>query len=257
MHFCGQKRFTNQEKKPLRQVRPYSLLAPHYDELMSHINYEGWSAYIIENILNYKNTKSRILEVAAGTGIMSGYVRKVFHKLYITEFSSEMLRINTQKGNAVACDMTLLPFRNDFDAVYCTFDSVNYLLSRAKLIKLFLEINRVLNPGGVFCFDASLERNSLKYEKAMIFNEDLPEAIVSHKSIYNRKSRIHYNYFYFSNERGEILFEKHKQKIYPFEVYPELIRETGFELLKCYKAFTFRKGKYSDDRVFFIIRKPL
>lgn len=257
MHFYGRKKSPNQEKNLLRQVRPYTLLAPYYDDLMSHINYEGWSAYIIDNILNYKKNNSRVLEIAAGTGQMSAYIRKVFSKLYVTEYSPEMLKVNSPKGLAVACDMGSLPFRPLFDAVYCTFDSVNYVLSKLKLLNLLREINRVLTPGGIFCFDVSLEKNSLKYEKAVIYNDDLPEAIISQKSCYNRKSRIHYNYFYFASEHGEILYEKHKQKIYPFEVYRELFIRTGFELLKCYKAFTYKKGKDSDERVFFIIRKPL
>lgn len=240
----------------MKYAEPYTLLAPYYEEMMSHINYEGWAAYIIDILLTYTaGTSPMVLEVAGGTGKMSNYIRKVFSQLFVTEYSTSMLKSNPQRGYFTSCDMLFLPFRQSFNAVYCTFDSVNYLLSQLKLRQMFREINRVLKPGGIFCFDVSLEKNSLKYERSVIFNENLPEGIISQKSIYNKISRIHYNYFYFSDGSGNIVAEKHKQKIYELNVFFDLFRLTGFELVKCYKAFTYKKGKASDDRVFFIIRK--
>ena len=243
------------EKDLMKKHKPYTELAPHYDRLMSHINYEGWAAYIADNLLEYITPQSRVLEIAAGTGKLSDFLRRIFPKWYVSEYSLEMIKRADKKITRIACDMQYLPFVNRFDAACCTFDSINYLTSVQKLLKTFREVNSVLKTDGIFCFDVSLEKNSHRYVKYVRNEIDLPQEILSQHSWYNPESRFHYNYFYFRDSEGKLTREVHKQKIFHFDTYYDVFRKTGFEVLKVYKSFTYNKGKKSDDRIFFILRK--
>lgn len=54
--------------------------------------------------------------------------------------------------------------------------------------------------------------------------------------------------------RDEIYTETHKQKIYPFAVYFELLEKAGLNVTECYEAFTFKDGNAGCERVQFVVR---
>ena len=124
-----------------------------------------------------------------------------------------------QQGNEinlrkVCCDMTSLPFNGKFDFIFSTFDSVNYLLSKSKLLSLFTEVKSVLSENGIFTFDVSLENNSLEFKRNQKTKGFVKGYSFKRTSKYNPKSRIHKNTFEITNRFGEVIQEEHRQKIY-------------------------------------------
>jgi len=236
------------------RVKPYEKLAFIYDHLMSHVNYELWADYIFEISKTYINRKSSILELAGGNGKFSDIFLKFYPNILITDKSFVMLSSGKNKLQKVCCEMSSLPFKSKFDFIYSTFDSINYLISKKDLLKLFIEIHNILSEDGIFTFDVSLEKNSLKHAMVPVRTSRSSKIRYKHLSLYNKNSRIHKNIFEI-RFNGTTFKEVHKQKIYPFELYFDLLEKANLFVINCYESFSFDKAKPSSQRAQFIVRK--
>ena len=150
--------------------------------------------------------------------------------------------------------MLNLPFKQKFDFIYCTFDSVNYLLTKKELLCLFIEAKNCLNKTGLFTFDVSLEKNSIEFTKGQITEDEYNGHSFKRINSYDKKKRIHTNIFYIENANGNKYKEIHKQKIYEFETYFKLIEKAGLVVIECYDGFAFDDGRSTSERVQFVVR---
>lgn len=240
------------------KTEAYESLSVIYDEVMKEIDYKHWSDYIMDIAEDhFKNKKVKVLELSAGIGKMARRISKKFSNYVFTDKSFSMLQqgneINLKK---VCCDMTALPFNGKFDFIFSTFDSVNYLLSKNKLLSLFTGVNKVLSENGIFTFDVSLENNSLEFKRNQRSSGVANGYGFKRTSKYNPKSRIHKNIFEITDHLGVVTQEVHRQKIYKFDTYFELANEAGFVVVECLEAFTFDHGNENSERIQFIL-KPI
>ncbi len=232
----------------------YDKVADIYPYLMRTIRYDRWAKYLYEIVKNSVKKDDRILELGAGNGKLANHFKHYYPGIIVTDLSFKMLN---QGGFCsqpkVCCDMTKIPFHTGFNLVYSAFDSVNYLTSKKKLLSFFREIKRILAEGGIFTFDVSLERNSLKHIKEPFRKGKYKGMTFIQKTWYCPKSRMHKNTFDIGYN-GMRYLEKHKQKIYPFEEYFRQIEKAGLYVSECFDAFTFRNGNAECERVQFIVR---
>jgi SAM-dependent methyltransferase len=234
-------------------LRSYEKVALIYPYLMRTIKYDQWANYLYKIVRSYVGKNSSVLELGAGNGKLANHLSNHFPCIIISDISFSMIcQAKPGQFKKVCCDMTAIPFKNHFDLIYATFDSINYLTSKKKLLLMFKEIKRILRDGGIFTFDISLEPNSLKHVKEPFRKGRYNGIEYVQKSFYNPKSRIHKNIFRmeFNNE---IFTEIHKQKIYPFAEYFRLIEKAGLYVIECFEAFSFRDGNAGSERVQFIV----
>jgi len=234
----------------------YESVSLIYEELMRDVNYKKWSKYLLDVVSEYLDNKDpSVLELGAGNCKITRKISKKYRNIIASDLSLRML----QQGknvfiSKVCCDMTSLPFAKKFDLIYSTFDSVNYLLSKRKLLTLFLEIKKVLSASGIFTFDVSLEKNSMDFEGSYIVEGKINGYSFTRKSKYNSSSRIHKNIFSVTDEYGNVKKEIHTQKIYKFETYFDIVAKAGLYVVECLNAFTFNNGNQNSERVQFIIK---
>jgi SAM-dependent methyltransferase len=234
----------------------YESVSLIYEELMRDVNYKKWSKYLLDVVRGFLDEKDPyILELGAGNCKIARKISKKYRNIIASDLSLRML----QQGknvfiSKVCCDMTSLPFYNKFDLIYSTFDSVNYLLSKRKLLTLLLEVKKVLSATGIFTFDVSLEKNSLDFEGSYIVEGKINGISFTRKSKYNSSSRIHKNIFIITDEYGNVKKEIHTQKIYKFETYFDIVAKAGMYVVECLDAFTFNNGNQNSERVQFIIK---
>lgn len=234
----------------------YSALADIYAYLMRKIDYKDWSDYLISLFRNYGKTDDRILELGGGVGTLATYLAKYFPSICVSDISKEMLfNCSDPRLDRVCCDMKYLPFKVKYDLIYSTFDSVNYLLTKKDLRKMFDEIHSVCHEETVFTFDASLEKNSVKYEKNLNRHGRFKDITYVQKSHYDAEAKLHYNYFEITLPGGEIVNETHVQKIHKFETYFELIDKAGLYVVDCFDAFSFDTANEKSLRAQFVIKK--
>ena len=238
------------------KVDTYSALASFYGHLMKSIDYDKWSLYIYNISKEVPKQKLKVLEIASGTGTIANFLVKKFDDLVLTDKSFRMLQQSPLSSNSrVCCDMTKLPFKNKFDFIYSTFDSVNYLLSKEKFISMLKNVSNCLSDEGIYSFDVSMEKNSVRYQRYLNRKGKFQKIVFKQKSFYNEKSRIHYNIFNITLPDGSEIEEVHKQKIYAFEEYFRFIEDSDFYVHNCYEAFTYKNADENSERVQFILKK--
>ncbi len=234
---------------------PYSKVSNIYNYLMSGIDYEDWAEYILAIHDSLEGEFENILEIAAGEGKLASYLFLKFNSLILSDLSFDMLKQSKTPFPKVVCDMRKLPFKKNFDFIYSTFDSVNYLLTEDDVTNFFLEVKQILPLNGYFTFDASLEMNSLVYEDDLNREDEFEGIKFRRISKYDDKKRIHKNEFILEFPDGNKYREVHKQKIYPFEKYFELLENCGMIVTGCYEALSFYDANENSERAQFIVRR--
>lgn len=235
----------------------YNKLAEIYNYVMNSVRYDMWAEYIfsISEIYIPDKNKERVLELAGGNCNFANYFVRYFPNLIVTDLSKQMLLNSMNKKiKRVCCDMTLLPFKKNFELIYSTFDSVNYLTQKKSLLNLFKQVEKILSDDGIFTFDVSLENNSFKHIKHPVRKGTYKGINYLHKSIYDKEKKIHKNIFEIEFQNGEKFKEIHKQKIYPFEIYFQVIEKTGLYVAECFNTFSFDNANACSERIQFIIK---
>ena len=238
-----------------KEAKNYDKVSLIYEYIMRKIDYQTWAKYIYSLVKLNLNSNAKVLEIAAGNCRFANNFSKYFPDLTVTDLSINMLKCDAgNKLAKVCCDMTLLPFNNKFDLIYSTFDSINYLTSRKKLLTFLKQTAALLSDNGIFTFDASLERNSLIHIKEPYRKGNYNGILFEQRSEYNFETRIHKNIFSIvDNDKTHL--EIHKQKIFPFETYFEMLNNGGLYVKDCFKAFTYDPGDSDSERVQFIIKR--
>lgn len=236
-------------------LKPYKYIAELYAHLMKFISYNEWADYYIILTEDLPST-AKVLELAAGNCKMASFLKVSYQNLIVTDISSDMLRqCNEKDMMKVCCDMRALPFNQKFDIIISAFDSINYLVTKTSLDMLFNEIKNLLTDDGIFTFDVSLERNSIKNIKYLNRKGVFEGIKYIQKSEYDKKTRIHSNKFTLMLKDGSVIEEVHKQKIYPVETYFRIIEDNGLFVKHCYEAFSMDDINDKADRAQFVVQK--
>lgn len=238
-----------------KNVKNYKYVSHIYDFLNKKIDYNIWAIYLNEIFEDDFNKDSMILELGAGTSKLANAFQKKYKNYFPIDLSKEMLLRNELAKNKIVCSMIELPFKKKFDLVISAFDSVNYLLTKKDLIKLFQNVNNVLNDNGVFLFDVSLECNSYVHTSKPVRKGKTENFSFVQESSYNDKTKIHTNKFILTDKNGNRFQEIHREKIYPlFSLFP-IIEKCGFYVEYCFDAFTFDNARENSERAQFVIKK--
>ncbi|MGE5402232.1 MAG: class I SAM-dependent DNA methyltransferase [Ignavibacteriales bacterium] len=238
------------------RVKPYQAVAEIYAYLMRFINYDEWAEYYFSLTRNYIPSSASVLELASGNCKLSTALMSYYRNIVASDLSSEMLKKSEAYNiKRVCCNMEMLPFKNKFDLVISAFDSINYLLTKKSINNTFREVHNLLSENGVFSFDVSLENNSLRNLRHLNRKGTYKGILYIQKSDYNRVNKIHTNTFTLEFEDGTTYAETHRQKIFPFEVYFDLLTRNGFVVKECLAAFSFDDADHNSERVQFLAIK--
>lgn len=173
------------------------------------------------------------MDLACGTGILCEILHKAGIRASGMDFSSGMIEIARQ-GNPDICyevaDMITYRPEKTFDLVTCTGDALNHIGSLSDVEKIFRNVYAYTAEGGYFIFDI-LNENEVSDSEP--FEMDFSETIrvwfqmtrPGEKQV-NLKIRVW--------EKGELQFEENiRETIHDPMVICELLRKTGFEVVKC------------------------
>lgn len=244
-----------------RYAEPYEALAEIYDHVMNHVDYKQWANYI-RRLLPFTDSPERhVADLACGTGNLLSELK--FKQCRVTgcDISPAMLRRARIKPvirlqGWMAADFTSLPFKADcFDAALVLYDSINYLLEREQVLRLFSEAARILKPGGQFIFDAATpfvcETAFRDYEEKDV---SLPGFPYLRRSWYDAQQNIQYNHFSIQYN-GEQVEETHQQKIRSLREWRRLLEESPLQLVAAYGGFGFKPANKTAERIHFVCEK--
>lgn len=241
----------------------YDSLAPFYDRLMNHVDYDSWIALIERVAAKYmKKKKPSIFEIGGGTGALGRMLRESSYPYTGSDYCFAMAREANKKGLPVFCaDARSLPVKKQFDLILFLYDGINYLLSAEDYERAFGEVARCLNRDGLFLFDITTETNSLEHFLEYLDFEDYGDYSFIRHSYYNEETMEQRNDFtifkqYRKNSNiYEKLSEHHVQKVFPVKFIEEAIPRNLFKVEGIWDGFTFKRYSLRSERIHFLLRK--
>lgn len=243
-------------------VAPYSALAPIYDQVMAHVNYERWAAYVHDIIQRFRPDTEWVVDVSCGTGTCLSFLRDYGYRVTGMDSSMAMVKQAAQKSlrqqNRFLCaDLLNVPLSKQPDVVISLYDSMNYLLNASLWRKALLEIYKILHNNGLFVFDVSTVLNSDKDFSKYVHRETFGEGSYFRKSEFEKKEAIQKNYFEIKlkSQPKKIFCENHQQRIRPLKEIVDFIENSPFTFVAGYQEFTFEPFAEDCERVHFVLKK--
>ncbi|HOP49716.1 MAG TPA: methyltransferase domain-containing protein [Ignavibacteriales bacterium] len=237
------------------EVKQYTYSSFIYNELMAHVTYDKWAAYIANIVKIFIPKNPLVLDLTAGSGLLTDKLSKLL-KTYIiaNDLSYYMLEQYNTDSYKICSDIRSLPYKIKFDLVFSNFDSINYLLIEDDIFKAFKEISKILTIDGIFVFDVSLFKNSLPYKKPFHKTGTINGYYYFFKTEYDEINSIQTTTIDVIDKLGQKFQEIHKQKIYPLETFFYLLEEAGLEVIKCYDGFSKKIASNNSKRAQFITK---
>lgn len=175
----------------------YTNIAALYDRLNFDTDYSTLADFLVEKTKSHYKTPEMILDLACGTGKLTHELAFRGFDMTGVDLSEEMLSVATETAQSkkldilfLCQDMCELDLYGTYDAVYCCFDSLNYLTRAGELSKCFSLVHNYLNPDGIFIFDMN---TPYKFENVYANNSYVLEAeglFCAWQNYYNTKSKM-------------------------------------------------------------------
>jgi SAM-dependent methyltransferase len=173
------------------------------------------------------------MDLACGTGILCGILHRAGVKASGMDFSSGMIEIARQNAPHLhfdVADMTTYRPDKQFDLVTCTGDALNHIADLSQVAQIFRNVYGYTSKGGYFIFDILNEKEVSTSEP---FEMDFSERVrVWFQMTRPEENRVNLKIRVYEN--NELQFEENiRETIHDPSVICKLLRETGFEVLKC------------------------
>jgi len=222
-------------------------IAPYYDAIMSHVDYERWVT-VASALADLLPRGFLHLDAACGTGTLLKRLRRAGWHSVGCDLSPAMVRTGQRDYPRVPCavaDLRALPFTGVFDFATCLFDSVNFLLDTCDLEKAFAEISAALKEGGLFYFDVVTERMVTQHFAGQQWTESNGAFRTTWTSTYQPATATAETSVQVRNGPGCTILER----IFPRETLERTLSRTGFQLLAVYDAEGWRAPRKRTIRI--------
>ncbi|MDI6903800.1 MAG: methyltransferase domain-containing protein [Methanocellales archaeon] len=212
-----------------------------YDKVYQDKDYAREVAFLEDIFERYGEEPVTILDVACGTG---GHAIELVKKGYTVtgiDASKHMIEIAKEKARREGMDvefhvaeMQSFDLDEKFDAVFCMFSGMDYLLLYSEIMRTLANIKKHLKDGGLFICD--FWNASARYapeETKIVEDGDIKIIRASTiKQMVHGYYEVKFNFDVKEGSRTDNFSERHVLRAY----YPDEIRryleESGFEVLK-------------------------
>lgn len=242
----------------------YKVFASVYDMMQYDVPYEFWIRKITEEIKQNVNGARSVLELACGTGTIAIGLSKMGFYVEGCDLSEDMLAIAQEKAFSAGKnikflkqDMRTLDMRRTYEAVVCLCDGLNYITDLESLKKVFQNVDKHLNPGGVFIFDLSTEFKLKEIIGNHTFAETFEEGAYIWENQYDEETGVLEFWLTLFVETEGVYHrseEYHQQKSYSEKLVKSCF-PPSFEFLGLYDGDTFDALLPSSERMCIMVKK--
>ncbi|MBL7574894.1 Methyltransferase domain-containing protein [Peptoniphilus asaccharolyticus DSM 20463] len=234
----------------------YRDFAAVYDELMWDFDYEKVYKFIKSTVEKNSKEFKKCLELGCGTGNLTEFIVEDF-QVDAIDLSDEMLAVAANKimnknVHFYKQNMQNLMFEGNYDLVVSSCDSINYILEREELEKLFKWVYDHLNDGGMFIFDI----NSIyKFETMKETYVDESDGVFYiWENFYDEEERLNTYSVNFFKEEGELyerFYEEHVQRAYGTDYLIDMLKKIGYKV-KVFDDYTEEDDLSESSRLTFV-----
>ena len=240
----------------------YRFLSAYYDRFTEDVGYEQWADYFEAVFARCGFRPALILDLACGTGTMSGLLAKRGYEMIGVDASLEMLM--QAMNNTLDCNprpvflnqrMEELDLYGTVQAVLCCLDSVNYITDPDVLRRALERVSLFLEPDGVFVFDVNTERKFRNMDGQVYVRED--EDVYCAWQVSFDGALCQYDFDIFEAE-GDCWYrssESHLERYYAPQTLVQLLTDCGFDRIELHPELSFGDCDGTEDRIFLIARK--
>ncbi len=243
----------------------YTGIAAIYDALNADVDYNEIADFLIDKTTKYYKKPDMILDLACGTGKLSAVFAKQGFDTTGVDLSEDMLLVASERARKqkldilyLCQDMCKLDLYGTYDAVYCMFDSLNYLTKSGELSRCFSLVHNYLNPDGIFIFDIN---TPYKFENIYADNSYILEAdgiFCAWQNFYNKKSKMCDFYLTFfeedSNGKYNRFEEAQRERCYSENTILKALKDNNLELLEIVGEDRVSLPADNDGRRYYIAR---
>lgn len=250
----------------------YDAIAQVYEGLNRDIDYEGWADFFERCFDRYLESRPElVLDLACGTGRMTRVLRSRGYDMIGVDGSADMLSEAYAAGGEgilyLLQDMRELELYGTVGAVVCCLDSLNYLLDRKDLAKVFSLVHNYLDPDGLFLFDMN---TPYKFKEiygncAYILEDEIEEEEGESRAVfcgwqneYHPETEICDFYLSVFQEKEDGSYsrsdEHQRERCYSRETVEALLEENGFSLLGVWKDFEGSAPDETTERWYAVAR---
>ena len=126
--------------------------------------------------------------------------------------------------------LNMIDFKLDkkFDVILCIADSMNYIKDYDEMKKMFLNVKKHLNEGGIFVFDMHHVERINEFAEEYIeegYVEDIPYQWTIQSDELTSQLMEHFVFY----EEDGVVQEHHTQQVFDYNKTIELLKECGYE----------------------------
>ncbi|MGC9337789.1 MAG: class I SAM-dependent DNA methyltransferase [Candidatus Cloacimonadia bacterium] len=244
-------------------MKYFTTLARYYDMQFTESKYEKEAKFIEEMVRKYHPGSPRnILDLMCGTGRHAIYLSKNGFAVTGIDNSSEMLEIAQQRAlerqlkiSFELKDVRNMEYQNRYDAVYCWFNSFEYLYSNDDVVTTLQNVHKSLKKNGVFLVDIRNGSYYLLHKPNVPFSgiiekPDIKLLITISNVYFDTKEQImvmQYNFFIQEKNKIRIEHEDHKYRLFHPLEFQYLLRSNGFKILEIYGSNSDANKNFTKD----------
>ncbi len=242
----------------------YEILSNFYDEFLEkEIDYDKYCNFILNELKKGSSDFDSYLDLACGTGNLSLIIGKNFKKTICIDISENMLSIAYNKfldekihATFLQSDICNFKLNEEFSLVTCSLDSFNYILDEDDLLNSFKNTYDCLIPGGLFIFDinSKYKIQNILGDNIFIFDEE--DVFCAWENEYeDNMVDMHLTFFVKQGNVYKKFEEDHTERAYEIYEIKMLLKEAGFNDIKCYSDYSYDEITDETNRITFIVRK--
>lgn len=202
-----------------KNVNNYETLSKYYDDLlMDKDSYQYWLDYIESEPFN------TCLELASGSGVLTGILKEKGYTVTASDISSEMKEASkfNYDGEYLILNMINYELNRKFDLILCVIDSINYL-EEDELDSFFKCAYNHLNTNGRLIFDMHNTSRLIEFKEQYIEEGEI-DNIQYQWTIMSDIDDTISEHFTFYTKDGMIQ-ENHTQHVFKIELIKEKMKE--------------------------------
>lgn len=235
----------------------YKEFAYIYDKLTFDIDYEEYSEVIKKELIKLDIKPESILELGIGSGNMTKYFYNSSINYTGVDLSKEMLKICADKFPNISIineDLCQLELTKNYDFIFSTLDTINYIIDSEKLQNLFSNINK--NCKGVFMFDVNTPYKLIEVMGNNHFVYEYEDIFYTWVNQYYEEDNLidFYIDFFVKNQDNSYrrIRETQTEKIYSLDALRFMLYNSGFSTVKIIDFDTGKTLNNCTQRALFI-----